>query len=173
MYSIKRVCMLTFALQVQQVKPDSKVHGANMGLIWGQQDPGGPRVGPMNFAIVEPILTRNRALSWWSFRRTHKLTFSFRNTATTLVVAFFYYLYKCHLSYNVDIRIVVTGDLTTQDAKSSADVVSSLSLNIGASARSGLRVFAMGSMQISTPFLEHQVSITKSIAKRCDKRIKN
>ena len=31
--------------------PDSKVHGANMGSIWGQQDPGGPHVGPMNFAI--------------------------------------------------------------------------------------------------------------------------
>ena len=31
--------------------PDSKVHGANMGSIWGRQDPGGPRVGPMNFAI--------------------------------------------------------------------------------------------------------------------------
>ena len=26
--------------------PDSKVHGANMGPIWGQQDPGGPHVGP-------------------------------------------------------------------------------------------------------------------------------
>ena len=31
--------------------PDSKVHGANMGPIWGQQDPGGPHVGPMNFTI--------------------------------------------------------------------------------------------------------------------------
>ena len=31
--------------------PDSKVHVANMGPIWGRQDPGGPRVGPMNFAI--------------------------------------------------------------------------------------------------------------------------
>ena len=31
--------------------PDSKVHGANMGLIWGRQDPGGPHVGPMNFVI--------------------------------------------------------------------------------------------------------------------------
>ena len=30
---------------------DSKLHGANMGPIWGQQDPGGPHVGPMNFAI--------------------------------------------------------------------------------------------------------------------------
>ena len=27
--------------------PDSKVHGANMGPIWGRQDPGGPHVGPM------------------------------------------------------------------------------------------------------------------------------
>ena len=31
--------------------PDSKVHGANMGPIRGRQDPGGPHVGPMNFAI--------------------------------------------------------------------------------------------------------------------------
>ena len=31
--------------------PDSKVHGANMGPIWGRQDPGGPQVGPMNFAL--------------------------------------------------------------------------------------------------------------------------
>ena len=31
--------------------PDSKVHGANMGPIWGRQDPGGPHVGLMNFAI--------------------------------------------------------------------------------------------------------------------------
>ena len=35
--------------------PDSKVHGANMGPIWGRQDPGGPHVGPMNFAIWDSI----------------------------------------------------------------------------------------------------------------------
>ena len=35
--------------------PDSKVHGANMGPIWGQQDPGGPHVGPMNHAIWDGI----------------------------------------------------------------------------------------------------------------------
>ena len=33
--------------------PDSKIHGANMGPIWGRQDPSGPHVGPMNFAIWE------------------------------------------------------------------------------------------------------------------------
>ena len=32
---------------------ESKVHGANMGPTWGRQDPGGPHVGPMNFAIWE------------------------------------------------------------------------------------------------------------------------
>ena len=35
--------------------PDSKVHGANMGPIWDLQDPGGPHVGPMNFAIWDVI----------------------------------------------------------------------------------------------------------------------
>ena len=33
--------------------PDSKVHEANMWPIWGQQEPGGTHVGPMNFAIWE------------------------------------------------------------------------------------------------------------------------
>ena len=31
--------------------PDNKVHGANIGPIWDRQDPDGPHVGPMNFAI--------------------------------------------------------------------------------------------------------------------------
>ena len=37
--------------------PDGKFHGANMGPIWGRQDPGGPHVGPMNFAIWVVALT--------------------------------------------------------------------------------------------------------------------
>ena len=32
--------------------PDSKIHGANMGPIWGQQVPGGPHAGPMNYIIL-------------------------------------------------------------------------------------------------------------------------
>ena len=39
--------------------PDSKVHGANMGPIWGRQDPGGPHIGPMDFVIWE-----DAALLW-------------------------------------------------------------------------------------------------------------
>ena len=40
-------------ISLMETNPDSKVHGANMGPIWGHQDPGGPRAGPMNFAIWE------------------------------------------------------------------------------------------------------------------------
>ena len=35
----------------QYVCPDCKVHGENMGSIWGREDPDGPHVGPMNFVI--------------------------------------------------------------------------------------------------------------------------
>ena len=34
---------------------DHKVHGVNMGPIWGRQDPGGPHVGHMNFAIWDML----------------------------------------------------------------------------------------------------------------------
>ena len=37
--------------KIHDIIPDSKVHGANMRPIWGRQDPGGPHVDPMNFAI--------------------------------------------------------------------------------------------------------------------------
>ena len=38
-------------LESNQCFPDSKIHGDNMGSIWGGEDPGGPHVGPMNFVI--------------------------------------------------------------------------------------------------------------------------
>ena len=43
-------CLWSFLMRTF---PNSKVHGANMGPIWGRQDAGGPRVGPMNFATWE------------------------------------------------------------------------------------------------------------------------
>ena len=39
----------------QDTHPDSKVHGTNVGPIWGRQDPGGPHVGPVNFVICAMI----------------------------------------------------------------------------------------------------------------------
>ena len=44
----------------KQCLPNTKVHGAIIGPIWGRQDPGGPHVGPMNLAI-------------WAFIGTHFL----------------------------------------------------------------------------------------------------
>ena len=61
--------------------PDSKVHGANMGPIWGRQDPGGPYVGPMNFAIWVVIWSSRdlfrlcvRTNSWLSDEITYLAT---------------------------------------------------------------------------------------------------
>ena len=51
------------ALLTVRTNPDSKVHGANMGLKWGRQDPCGPHVGPMNLAIREVIAWTNVDLS--------------------------------------------------------------------------------------------------------------
>ena len=43
---------------------DTKVHGANMGTTWGRQDPGGPHVGPMNFAIWDVLGESKVKTSW-------------------------------------------------------------------------------------------------------------
>ena len=56
------LCQLSFVSKrvmgaIQYIIPDSKVHGSNMGPIWGRQDPGGPHVGPMNFALWNVALS--------------------------------------------------------------------------------------------------------------------
>ena len=54
---------------------DSKVHGANMGPIWGRQDPGGSHVGPINFAIWvpkgKPIVVKLFASWGWMFKTSN------------------------------------------------------------------------------------------------------
>ena len=49
---------MVYILAITENIPDSKVHGANMGPIWGRQDPGGPHVGPMNFAIWDVAMAK-------------------------------------------------------------------------------------------------------------------
>ena len=58
--------------------PDCKVHGANMGPIWGWQDPGGPHVGPMNLVIwdVPSRFTQNMMTQCMSPNRRINLQFS-------------------------------------------------------------------------------------------------
>ena len=55
----------------KDINHDSKVHGANMGPIWGRQDPGGPHVSPMNFAIWEVIFTGTVMKLHYSFFFPH------------------------------------------------------------------------------------------------------
>ena len=52
---------ILFITPLQQGIPDCKVHGAYMGPIWDRQDPDGPHVGPMNFAIWDAISSRSQA----------------------------------------------------------------------------------------------------------------
>ena len=56
--------------------PDSKVHGANMGSIWGRQDTDGPHVGPVNFAIWEAFHLKASAPMHFFFSRSqHNCTY--------------------------------------------------------------------------------------------------
>ena len=56
--------------------PGNKVHGANMGPIWGRQDQDGPHVGPMNFAIWDA--------SWCLISYTHFRCVQFMSVALGL-----------------------------------------------------------------------------------------
>ena len=51
--------------------PDSKVHGANMGPAWGQQDPGGPHVGHVNPAIWDIYLIHSAIGNHHGLRSTN------------------------------------------------------------------------------------------------------
>ena len=60
-YGIYCIYIIYVSLQC----PDSKVHGANMGPILGRQDPGGPHVGPTNFAIWVMLHERHSIGNHW------------------------------------------------------------------------------------------------------------
>ena len=49
--SISWLMMTKYQEESGHQNPDSMVHGANMGPIWGRQDRGEPHVGPRNFAL--------------------------------------------------------------------------------------------------------------------------
>ena len=51
----RSISLIPGPLLTKKTIRDAKVHGANMGPIWGRQDPGGPHVGPLNFAIWDGI----------------------------------------------------------------------------------------------------------------------
>ena len=53
--------VLSFDL-MYRCHPDSEVHGAYMEPTWGRQDPSGPHVGPMNFAIRDSLFVLVNAM---------------------------------------------------------------------------------------------------------------
>ena len=92
--------------------PDNKVHGANMGPIWGRQDPGGPHVGPTNFAI-------------WDSKSYLPITYTFCDERTSMSMVYTIQrkafrglskqlLHIIPVPYILDLFIISTGSADTQ-----------------------------------------------------------
>ena len=61
-YGVAHLCPQT--IHTSDISPDSKIYGANMGPTWGRQDPGGPHIGHMNFAIWVVLLLDMKKTHW-------------------------------------------------------------------------------------------------------------
>ena len=111
-----RICRVTIyggPLSATHMDPDSKVHGANMGPIWGRLNPGGPHVGPMNFAIwgcliVKPkvLILRDQTLYWpcrsaISTRIDSNGVDNAVKFKTTGTIEKFHWSAHCHFPYNM------------------------------------------------------------------------
>ena len=83
-YRLKHTCAV--------YSPSSKVHGANMGPIWGRQDPGEPHVGPMNFAIWVINCTCRRT-STIKFQKWFQCLSNYEVNYATSWCAPFYWIY--------------------------------------------------------------------------------
>ena len=64
--------------------PDSKVHGANMGPIWGRQGPDEPHVVPMNLAIWDV----NLYIHAYALRQIDIPVFLLNNSFTQSIIIF-------------------------------------------------------------------------------------
>ena len=78
--------------------PVSNVHGANMGLICGRQDPGGPHVGPMNLAIWERYTNGPFVIDQTPLLRLHSKS-QFAGTLQVLTFKSHYNLMNYHFDY--------------------------------------------------------------------------
>ena len=57
--------------EVDEIIPQSKVHGVNMGPTWVLSAPDGPHVGPMNLAIRKPWSNNACCLSYTAIPTMH------------------------------------------------------------------------------------------------------
>ena len=75
--------------------PDSKVHGANLGPIWGRQDPGGPHVGPMNLELWISYHSHYEILQITEILRMHEKTV-YLKTHELLISKTFEAMWTCY-----------------------------------------------------------------------------
>ena len=80
--------------------PDSKVHGTNMGPIWGQQDPDGPHVGPMNFAICVQSMKPGLVLMCPTYL-TYCKTIVSTVTGSCILLQIYWYIPFLHLYFTI------------------------------------------------------------------------
>ena len=108
------------------VYPDSKVHGANMGPIWGQHDPGGPMSAPWTLLSGYICTTSFHTSNWvLVYYRKHDIKFAFsviswRWDATDSWKRASWKT-SVHVSYILNTRCV--GGQATQKARPSAATV--------------------------------------------------
>ena len=78
--------------------PDSKVHGVNMGPIWGRLDPCGPHVGPMNFAIW--------GITKWLIELKYLIDPYFHLELTSFNIAINLIIPLCHISCGINLDVL-------------------------------------------------------------------
>ena len=101
--------------------PDSKVHGENMGPIWGRQDPGGPHVGPMNFAIWVYNWCNYLSIPGWKLFHV-----STGGPWTTIWITFITFIYKFRYCKSFIQVFIMTFDQTTKKFTQQGSLRSSL-----------------------------------------------
>ena len=109
---------ITLTFRANGGNPDSNVHGANTGPIWGWQDSGGSHVGPMNLAIWET--TRYECGNFDSFAKWYN-TFIVNGSWCC-----YWILHQTGLHTNICLSHIVNitppDDLTMQGVKALADI---------------------------------------------------
>ena len=96
---------------------DSKVHGANMGPIWGREDPSGPYVGSMNFAIWGTIFHE-----WHSTSHRFKLECSRWDTADERITRISYHEHTQNVK-GMQIKYLRTAMVPRHSHRCAADVL--------------------------------------------------
>ena len=104
-----------------QTVPDSKVHGAHMGPIWGRQDPGGHHVGPMNFVIW--ACHGSPYIIWfffikhdWTITDDQEIQLYHLDLFTRIIYLYFNFLFQLFVAYQRLVRFYIYPILSYLDS---------------------------------------------------------